>query len=172
MIILLFFPASLGLVWTIFFQPTWSEKVLAFALFLMSLEQARMAKVDLDNIRIVQEKSKEVDKVKTFLGITIITIIVELLGFYWASFFLYWGAIIVLISLIFFNIFAKIKLHPTEEIMIEPCQISQRLPILLADGLAIILINLGKIDFFPLLMSSVLLGIIVIYGIIKYSIYI
>ncbi len=111
MVVLLFFPASLGLVWTVFFEHSWSDKVLAFALFLMSLEQARMAKVDLDNIRIVREKSQEVEKIKKFFMVTIITIILELLGFYLASFFLYWGAIIILISLIFFNLFAKIQLH-------------------------------------------------------------
>ncbi len=172
MVVLLFFAASLGLAWSVFFENTWSEKVLAFAFFLMSLEQARMAKIDLDNIRIVKEKSQELEKINSFFVVTIITIVIELSGFYLASFFLYRGAIIVLISFIFFNVFAKIKLHPTEETVVEDWGIFQRLPILIADSLALVLVTLVIFNFFPLVISSILLGIVVIYGIIKYRIHV
>ncbi|MEA5535767.1 hypothetical protein [Crocosphaera sp. XPORK-15E] len=166
LIFLLFFPASLGILWQIFNNPL-SHQLLAFTLFLMCLEQARMAFIDLENIIIVKEKCED-NRLDDFFVVTMVTIIIELLGFYLAFFSLYWGAIVILISLIFFNLFAKIQLQPSAEIMIQSSGISQKLTILCADGLGLILIILGMFNVMPLLMSSLLLGIIILYGLIKY----
>ncbi|MGB5594585.1 MAG: hypothetical protein WBM62_11205 [Crocosphaera sp.] len=165
---MLFFVASLGLLWQTFNSHSWSDKLLACAIFLMCLEQGRMALVDLDNIKLVKQKYTD-SRIDTFSTITIITIMIELLGFYSAFLDLSWGGIVVIISLIFFNICTKIKLHPSENIMIEPWGISQRLPILLTNGLALILISLRMFEVFTLLISSILLGLTIAYGVIKYG---
>ncbi len=168
MVFLFFFVASLGLLWQTFNSDSWSDKLLAFAIFLMCLEQGRMALVDLDNIKLVKQQYTD-SRIDTFPTITIITIIIELLGFYYTFLSLSWGAIIIIISLIFFNVCTKIQLYPSENIMIEPWGISQRLPILLANTLALILIALRMLGFFPLLISSISLGLTIVYGMIKYG---
>jgi hypothetical protein len=166
-ILLLFLAASLGMVWRIVDSHTLTEKILAFSLFLASLEQGRMAKVDWQQITQVKQHLKE-SRLTHFYWVTIITIIVELIGFYCAFFFIYWGTFIILLSLAGFNLFAGIRLHPTEEIMIESWGILPRFPILLADGLGLVLVSLAMVQVTPLAMVLGLLAMFLIYGWIKY----
>ncbi|GBF81404.1 hypothetical protein [Aphanothece sacrum] len=166
-ILLLFFAASLGMVWQIFHSHTLTEKILAFSLFLASIEQGRMAKVDLDQIVQVKQHIED-SRLTHFSLVTITTIIVELMGFFCAFFLPYWGTLIIILSLAGFNLFAGIRLHPNEEIMIEPWGVLPRLPILLADGLGLVLVSLAMLPFTPLVMVLLLLTIFLIYGWIKY----
>jgi hypothetical protein len=166
-ILLLFFGASLGMVWRVFDSHILSEKILAFALFLATLEQGRMAKVDLEQIAQVKQHLEDT-RLSHFSLVTIVTIVVELIGFYCAFVFPYWGTFIILLSLAGFNLFAGIRLHPTEEIMIESWGVLPRLPILLADGLGLVLISLAMIPLTPLAMVLGLLTMFLIYGWIKY----
>lgn len=164
----LFFPASIGIIWRIFNHDNLSHQLLAFAIFLMCLEQATMAVVDLENISIIKQKYHD-HRLKNFTKVTMITIVIELLGFYVSVFDLYWGAILVLVSLIFFNLCAKVQLHPSNQIIIKVYGIPKRLPLLMADGLGLMLVILGRLQIVPLLMSSILCGMILIYGVLKYN---
>ncbi|MFM7716861.1 MAG: hypothetical protein ACKO7A_30390, partial [Microcystis sp.] len=109
---LLFFPASLGIISQIFSPENLSAAILALGILGMCIEQARMAAVDLAEIAQFQQKTSD-PRLDRFFMVTISTIVLELSGFYVAAFWIGWGALIVLVSQIWFHCLAKIQLQPS-----------------------------------------------------------
>ena len=165
---LLFFPASLGLLSQMIGRNELSSQLLALALLLLYIDQARMAVVDLENVKQVKQQVQDV-RLGNFYWVTVSTIVLELLGFYSSSFWLGWGAILVLLSQVWFNFLAGIQLQPTEENPIQSWGIPERRLVLIADGIGIILVGLWIAQIAPLWMASGLLAMVIIYGWVKYA---
>jgi hypothetical protein len=168
LLFLLFFPASFGIMRQIFVPEDLSSLIIALGTFCICVDQARMAEVDLRQIAQFQEKIAD-DRLKRFFAVTITTIILELLGFYLAAFWLGWGVWLVLVSQIWFHCLAAIQLQPTTNQIIAH-SISQRLPVLLTDGIGIILVFFWSAKIAPLAMAVTLTTMVLIYGWVKYVI--
>lgn len=175
MIYLLFLPAGLGLLgqvigalgWSDRTSPTWAVALLALGTLLICLEQAHMAVVDLRQIREVKRQIQD-PRLLVFQWVTLTTIAIELLGFYIATHWLGYGALIVLLSQVWFNLLAKIQLHPATHYPIQTWGIQHRLSVLIADGIGILLASLWIAQIMPLLGAILLLGIVLLYGWLKY----
>jgi hypothetical protein len=162
----LFFLASLGIMPQIFVSEDLSSSILALGTLGMCIEQARMAVVDLEQIAQFQEKIVD-SRLDRFFVATVSTIILELLGFYLAALEIGWGALIVLVSQIWFHCLAKIQLQPTTEKIID-YGIKPRLPVLLADGIGIIFVIFWIAKIAPLIMAVNLTAMVLIYCCLKY----
>jgi hypothetical protein len=165
---LLFFPASLGLLGQVMMGNELSYQLLALALLLLCIDQARMAVVDLEHVKQVQQQVQDA-RLAHFYRVTISTIVLELLGFYSSYLWLGWGAILVLLSQVWFNVLAGIQLQPTEENPIQPWGVPERRLVLIADGIGLILVSLWILQIAPLWMASGLLAMVIIYGWVKYA---
>lgn len=168
-IFLLFFPASFGLLWQAINIHNLSAQLIAIGFVLLCIDQAKMAAIDLQKALLIKKKRQD-DRLDTFYQITIITIIMELFGFYIAYFRLGWGAIFVLLSQVYFNSFVNINLSTKEEIKIENKSIQEKYLILCTDTLALILVILWLLNIHSLWMGSMLFSMIVIYVFFKYVI--
>ncbi len=142
---------------------------LAIALILLGLDQARMAIVDLQQIDQVQHIPDFTadPSLQRFRWVTLSTIGIELAGFYGAIGELGWGAIVILLSQLWFHGLAGIQLRPGEERAIVPFGLRPRLPVLIADGVGIGLIILWMQNIAPLAMALGLLGMVLAYGLVK-----
>jgi len=143
-----------------------SASILALGTLGMCIEQARMAAVDLGKIAQFQEKTSD-PRLDRFFMVTFSTIVLELFGFYLASGWIGWGALIVLISQIWFHCLAKIQLQPTTDKIID-YGIVPRLPVLLADAIAIIFVAFWLAKITPLIMATILTTMVLIYTCFKY----
>ncbi len=150
-ILVLFLPALGAIAWQMLFggfPPSDSTETgasyLAIALILLGLDQARMAIVDLQQIDQVQQIPNFTadPSLQRFRWVTWSTIGIELAGFYGAIWELGWGAIV-------------------------PFGIRPRLPVLIADGVGIGLIILWMQNIAPLAMALGLLGMVLVYGLVK-----
>ncbi|OUC15706.1 MAG: hypothetical protein B0A82_05410 [Alkalinema sp. CACIAM 70d] len=172
---LLFLPAIVGLSTLVIASVDWANRGLAIALLLLCVDQCRMAIVDLENVALVQnlilaKPLAQDTRLTRFYGVTIATIAIELLGFYSAIGWLGWGAAIVLLSQVGFNLWAGIQLQPQESSApIVPWGIRDRFPVLLADGLGIGLVGCWLAGVQPLIMALGLLAMVLIYGVVKYG---
>jgi hypothetical protein len=174
-IFLLFFPACLGLLGQTINHAApdrgWADgqSLLALALLLLAIDQARMAAVDLTQVAAVRVQVQPSDqRLEQFYRITLSTIGLELLGFYGAIGNLGVGAAVVLLSQIWFNLLANIQLQPETEEPIRAWGIADRLPVLVADGVGLILVCLWLAGVAPLFMAGGLLGMVLLYGGLKY----
>ena len=168
LIFLLFFPPSLGLLWQIIQVEDLSFKLIAIATILICLDQARMAVIDLDNINLGKKELQD-SRLDRFYQITIITIIIELLGFYCTYFWLGWGAILILFSQVYFNSLVNIKIDTKPQFLIENKSIQDKILILLIDISAIIMVALWIFNIYSLTIAIILLSLVLIYEIIKYN---
>lgn len=168
-LITFFTPASMGLLWQTFTNDILSAQLLYFAFFLFSLEQISTAFIDLSSY--FQEKTQDrYSQLSIFLSIVIITIIIELFGFYFALLSLGWGSIIVLISQFFFNLFAPLKVIPNQDkIILQSYSLSDKLSLLLVDSIVILLITLWFNNIYPLFIGFFILLIMLIFMMIKYK---
>jgi hypothetical protein len=164
---LLFFPASLGLLSQVVGGNELSHQLMALALSLLCADLARMAVVDLEQVKQVKQQFQDA-RLDNFYWVTVSTIVLELLGFYSSYIWLGWGAILVLLSQLWFNFLAGIQLQPTEEKPIQSWGVPERKFVLLADGVGVILVGLWILQIAPLWMASGLLGMLIIYGWVKY----
>jgi len=144
---LFFAPASIGLIWHMLYGETLAQQLLALALALFCIELAVMAKVDLDNIATVQQTARQTpqqsdSQLYQFSLVVASTIVLELLGFYMALFSLPMGALIVVFSQLWFNLLAQIQVCPEQSPAIVSFGLSQRTPVLLADGAGLVLLSL------------------------------
>lgn len=141
-IFLLFSPACIAILLK---QVIWgselTHQLLGFGTFLFCIEQANMANQDLQKVSGLQKQIKDI-RLIDFYRITIITIILELMGFYLSSIWLGWGFILILISLIFFNLFVEINIHTSTVNIIRDWKITERFPVLIADIIGLILASL------------------------------
>jgi hypothetical protein len=173
-IFVLFFPACIGILKQGIWNTELTHQIIAIAMCLFCIEQGRMAIKDLQ--KIAEAKKLVVDtRLDNFYIITVTTIIVELLGFYISSFWLGWGSIIILLSQVWFNLLAAIKINTPSQIsakknivLIEPWTISERLPVLVADVLGLVLVSIWMLSFSILRSASfwislVLCTMVVIY---------
>lgn len=167
-IFLCFFPANLGLLWQGIYNENLSSQLIAIGFFLICIDQAKMAVFDLKQVQNTQKEIQD-PRLDNFYKLTIITIIIELLGFYCAVFWLGIGAILVLLSQVYFNSLADIKILTTEAIKIEHKSIQEKFLVLMTDGLALILVNFWLLNIYPIVMASTLLSMVLIYGICKYA---
>jgi len=173
-IFVLFFPACIG----IFKQAIWgtelAHQIIAIAMCLFCVEQGRMAVKDLQ--KIAEAKKLVIDtRLDKFYIITVTTIIVELLGFYMSSFWLGWGSIIILLSQVWFNLLAAIKIKISSQTsakstidIIEPWTISERLPVLIADVLGLVLISFWMLSFSILKSASFWISLVLCTMVIVY----
>jgi hypothetical protein len=176
----LYGPAIAALLWQAIVQPEVAQKLLAIALLLLSLDLLKMAIFDLEQVALVksrwlesQPKTVLIDetdpRLAWFQKVTIVTIVFELLGLYGAWVSLSWGAIVILLSQVGFNLFAQVQLLPDQLEMIQSFGIRDRAIVLIADGLGIVLAAIGLSGRYSWETSAGLLGMVVLYGIVKFS---
>jgi hypothetical protein len=166
-IFLLFFPACLGILGQFIRPEAFDHRLLALGLLIFAIDQARMAVLDLKNIKIAKEKVEDF-RVQHFYYTTICTIALELLGFYVASVQLGWGIILVLGSQVGFNFFANIRIQPTESVIIQNKPFSEQITVLIADIVGLILIGFWMNAIAPLTIVLTLWIMAIAYGCIKY----
>jgi hypothetical protein len=171
---LLFLPAALGLLARAIGYLSWhntapevSVCLLSLATFLICLEQARMAAVDLQQISRLQAHAQN-PSLRQFRQITLTTIVLELVGFYISILWLGWGALTVLLSQVWFNLFAGVQLQPQAALPIQPYGALKRLPVLLADSLGLLLVGLWLASIWPIEAAGLLLSLVLLYAGIKY----
>jgi len=166
-IFLLFFPACLGILGQVIRPQTFDHQLLALGLLIFTIDQARMAVLDLNDIQTTKEKIEDV-RLRYFYYTTISTIALELMGFYLASVQLGWGIILVLGSQVGFNFFANIRLQPTESVIIQDKRFSEQITVLIADIVGLILIKFWMNAIAPLTIVLTLWTMAIAYGCIKY----
>ena len=164
-IFLLFFPACLGILGQVIWNTELTYQFLAVGIFLFSIEQANMANQDLQLVANAKALVKDA-RLDIFQKITIITIIIELIGFYLSSIDLGWGSIIILSSLIWFNLFANIKINQAKNI-IQTWNVRERLPVLIADVVGLILTSLWMLKIADYWISLGLFAMAIVYCNIK-----
>jgi hypothetical protein len=165
----LFLPPALGLLRTITgeISHNWSASLLALGTFLLCLEQAHMATADLLQIEATQRQVQD-QRLDQFRWVTQSTIAIELVGFYIAGGWLGWGAFTVLLSQAWFNLLAQIRLHPEAPEPIQVRSLADRLPVLIADGVGLLLASFWIAQIAPLVNAALLLTIVLLYGWFKY----
>jgi hypothetical protein len=196
-IFLLFFPACLGLLTQVIWGVELTNQLVALGTFIFCIEQARMAVKDLRQIEDAKAHVQDV-RLDTFYKVTVITIAVELLGFYTSTLWLGWGSILILLSQIWFNLLANVKIEFTNKadnysfyrtsaltlsapvlllddvsnaveitINVQAWEISERIPVLTADILGLVLISFWMLQIGSLFISWLLFAMVITYGIAK-----
>ncbi|BAZ41734.1 hypothetical protein NIES4101_77020 [Calothrix sp. NIES-4101] len=165
-IFLLFFPACMGILGQAIWAKELTSQIIAIAMFFFCIEQARMAVKDLNQIADAKQLVSDI-RLDNFYIVTVITIAIELVGFYGSSVWLGWGAIIILLSQVWFNLLAKIKIQTSAKNIIENWKISERLPVLIADIVGLILVSVWMLKFASFWISLILGGMVVVYLSIK-----
>jgi len=161
-IFLLFFPACLGILKQVIWNTELTHQLLAFGIFFFCIEQANMANQDLQKVANAKSKVKD-SRLDIFQRITIITIIIELIGFYLSSIYLGSGSLLILVALIWFNLFANIKINNSVNHIIQDWNITERLPVLIADIVGLILVSMWMLNIASNLISWGLFAMAVIY---------
>ncbi|NJL81208.1 MAG: hypothetical protein HC836_27100 [Richelia sp. RM2_1_2] len=169
-IFLFFFPACLGILRQVILSTELSHQLLALAIFLLCIEQANMANHDLQKVADAKQQVKDA-RLNYFQIITIVTIIIELIGFYLSSIWLGWGSIVILFGLIWFNLFVDIKINSSSENssenIIQIWKISERLPVLIADIVGLLLISMWILKIGDFGISLGLFAMTILYCSIK-----
>ncbi|MGF1570275.1 MAG: hypothetical protein ACFCVD_19755 [Nodosilinea sp.] len=138
----LFLPAGLGLLAQVLQPHPLPHRILALALMLISVEQATMARVDLRQIALVERgltlhAHGQDANLARFRRVVIATIGGELAGFYLAATgYLGGGVLVILTSLVGFNVAAGVRLDPAAAEPIQPAGMGSRLDVLAIDGVA------------------------------------
>ncbi|MBE9221517.1 hypothetical protein IQ215_02290 [Cyanobacterium stanieri LEGE 03274] len=167
---LLFFPPALNLLMGALVENNLSYRFFSGGLFLFCLEQCRMAIVDLNNYFIATQDYKN-KHISFYFFVLCITIALEIIGFYWMYYYINIGATIILLSQLWFNSLAKIKISiVNQEVIIYPWTINKRIGELLGALLGIILIILWTLNIYPLTMGFLMLSMMIIFTTIKYAI--
>ncbi len=169
-LLLLFFPACLGILSQVISLQTFDHQLLALGLLIFAIDQAKMAVLDLENIAKAKEQIEDL-RLHFFYYITASTIALELIGFYLASVQLGWGIILVLGSQVWFNSWANIRIQPTESIIIQKKHFSEQIIVLVADVIGIILIGFWIVQIIPLTIVLTLWTMAIFYGFIKYFLF-
>ncbi len=162
----LFFGAGLGILNSILQSHQFDHQFLALGLLIFAIDQAKMAVLDLNNIAIAKTKVDD-PRLDQFYVVTISTIALELMGFYLAAFQLGWGILLVLGSQVWFNLLINIRIQPNEINPIQDKPISEKVGVLLADIVGMILIGIWMIPIAPLTIVITLWTIAITYAGIK-----
>jgi hypothetical protein len=162
----LFFPASLGILGQVLTPQSLHHQLLALGLFLLAIDQARMAVVDLEQIAMVKNQTLD-PRLTRFYWVTMSTIIIELMGFYLAYQYLGIGIIFVLGSQVWFNAIVHIQIDPVQANPIQEKPNMEKSLLFLANLLGMILIGLWIARITPMAIVLSLWAIAIAYGGIK-----
>jgi hypothetical protein len=165
---LLFGGAIAGLLQQIAVAQTIAQRCLVIALFILCLDQTRMAIVDWLNIQTLQQRATKSPALQRFTWVTGTTIGLELAGFYLCWVWLGWGIAVVLLSQLWFNLLAGVQLVPESDPPIQPWGIGDRAIVLAADSLGLGLACLYARNIQPLATAIGLLAMVLLYVLIKY----
>ncbi|MEA5571434.1 hypothetical protein [Calothrix sp. UHCC 0171] len=165
-IFLLFFPACMGILRQAIWGTELTSQIIAIAMFFFCIEQARMAVKDLNQITEAKQLVSDI-RLDNFYIVTVMTIVIELVGFYASAVWLGWGSIIILVSQVWFNLLATVKIKTSPKNIIENWKISERLPVLIADIVGLILVSVWMLKFASFWISLILGGMVVVYLSIK-----
>lgn len=188
----LYLLAGMGLLWQSVLLQSLPESLLSLALTLFCAELARMAVVDLDNAAAIAseqiasgqggytegyaeedadkntEKSTNENALSKFRTVVTSTVVLELIGFYLALRFVASGAAVVIFSQLWFNLRVNVQLWPGLNPAVTPFELQQRIPVLVANVLALLLVSLWFISSWQLWLSSGLLILITCFLLVKY----
>ena len=103
-----------------------------------------------------------------FFKVVFSTFVLELFGFYGALVSLRWGGIVVIASQLWFNLLAKVQLWPGQTPAVEELGVSQRLPVLVANSLSVVLFLFWTTPESRIWLSMTLLLLISSFLFIKY----
>jgi hypothetical protein len=165
---LLFGGAIAGLLQQIATAPTIAQRCLVIALFILCLDQTRMAIVDRLNIQTLEQRGIASPALQRFTWVTSTTIGLELVGFYLSWQWLGGGSAVVLLSQLWFNLLAGVQLVPESDPPIQPWGIRDRAIVLAADSLGLLLSVLYALNIQPLAAAIGLLTMVLLYILIKY----
>lgn len=164
---LLFVPAATGLVWQCWQTPLLAERLLSGGLLLFCIELAIMARVDFENIHAVTLQAED-SRLGHFYQIVFSTVVLELLGFYGAAISLQWGGVLIIVSQLWFNLLAKVQLFPGQSPAVVAFGIPERVPVLLANGVGLMLLGVWFVQSIRIWLAAGLLGLIIIFLLLKY----
>lgn len=145
----------------------WAVRLLALGTLLICLEQAHMAIADLQQIQSTRQQLQD-PRLDHLQVVTLSTIAIELAGFYVSVLWLGWGALIVLLSQAWFNLLASIQIQPSPVPSIQPWGLCDRISVLAADGVGLLLVILWINQTAAFSSATLLLAIVLIYGWVKY----
>ncbi len=165
-IFLLFFPACLSVLREVIWGQELTHQLLYLGMFMFCIEQASMAAQDLRQIASAKKQVKDI-RLNTFLTITNMTIFIELLGFYAAAVSFGWGSILILLSQVWFNLLAGIKINLTTASIIQTWKVTERFPVLIADIIALFLVSLWMLHIGSVWITWILFGMPILYCSIK-----
>ena len=160
-------PAIALLGWQVWHLESLDQRLLAMAIFLLSLDLCVMAIFDLQQVARVRALLLSDVRLDRFYRVTAMTIVLEWVGMYGAQGSLWVGAAVILMSQAGFNLFAGVQLLPDQAEPIVTFGIRDRALVLVADVVGVGLVSLGLVGVMPLGMASGLLGMVVIYGGVK-----
>ena len=160
-------PAIALLGWQVWHLESLDQRLLAMAIFLLSLDLCVMAIFDLQQVAQVRALLLSDVRLDRFYRVTAMTIVLEWVGMYGAQGSLWVGAAVILMSQVGFNLFAGVQLLPDQAEPIVTFGIRDRALVLVADVVGVGLVSLGLVGVMPLGMASGLLGMVVIYGGVK-----
>lgn len=166
LIFFLFFPASLGVLGQVFQPQMLHHQLLAWGLFLLAIDQAKMAVLDLEQIETITHQTLD-PRLTRFYWVTTSTIVIELIGFYLAARYLGVGILLVLGSQVWFNALVRIRIDPTQINPIQTKPYLEKVLLFLANLLGMGLISLWMADINPALIVGSLWAIAIAYGGIK-----
>lgn len=191
----LYLPASVGLLRQSVLLQSLPERLLSLALTLFCIELARMAVVDLDNAAAIAsnqitaaqgdteedteedtegntpenaDKNADEKALSKFRAVVNSTVVLELIGFYGSLGFVASGAAVVIFSQLWFNLRVNVQLWPGLNPAVTPFELQQRIPVLVANILALLLVSLWFISSWQLWLASGLLILITCFLLVKY----
>ena len=160
----LFMPAAVGLLYQAVQPAPWPHRLLAIALLLAIFEQAHMARVDLRNVELVDQRLND-PRLNPFGRVVIWTVAGQLVGFYGAAAgYLGWGMAAILLSVIGFNLVASVRLEPMAAQPIQAASWRSRLDVLSLDAIALVLACLWIAQRFQTWVAVGMFAITSLYG--------
>ncbi len=170
----LFFPACLLILRQVLGENTpLDQRLLGVGFFLLAIDQARMAVFDLAQIQEVKQllssknQAPQQLQLKRFSRLTWSTIAWELAGFYLGAINLGGGIMVVLLSQVWFNTLAQVRLCPESATPLEPRPWSEKIGVLVADGLCLIFMGLWLARIAPFTIVITLWTIAIVYAVVK-----
>ncbi|MEA5451734.1 hypothetical protein VB780_24370 [Leptolyngbya sp. CCNP1308] len=163
----LFMPAAVGLLYQAVQPHPWPYRLLALALLVGIFEQAHMARVDLRHVQIVGQRWSD-PRLQSFGRVVVWAVVGQLAGFYGAAAgYLGSGMAVIMLSVMGFNLMAKIRLEISSLQPIQAAGWRSRLGVLVLDAIALILALLWIAQQVQGWVAGGLFTITVVYGISK-----
>jgi hypothetical protein len=159
----MFLPAMLGLAVQVENAPSLPQSLLGLALLLLAPEQGHMAGVDLRQIAAVERRRRD-PRLHAFRRLVWVTILGQLAGFYLAAVgWLGQGMLVILGSLVTFNLMAAIRLEPDAENPVQVFGAANRRDVLILNSVAASLGLLWLLGLAQLWAAIGMLAIVLAY---------